>query len=202
MYDGTLDLAVLLDPVTSLPYIIRSYENHSFFGRVTQDLVVHDYTTVNGVGFPRRFKTIFNREYVVSDYSVDSVIVNSDIASTSFKGPAGRLPEHAPRRDRLYDFAEIGEFNSFYSWNGQYAGTFENVTAVNPWADLPGVWLVTVTNAPGVRQLVIEVGNSVVVLDAPPHQSLLIIQWVRERLGKSVTHIWVSGQLQCCGDQF
>ncbi|KAM5344605.1 hypothetical protein ACJ41O_013140 [Fusarium nematophilum] len=189
VYDGTLDISVAFDKDTHLPYLIRSRENHSFFGPSTHDLIVHDYTTVNGVRFPRRFKTIYNREHVLTDYSVGDVIVNSGISSERLNGPPDRLPSHRPRRDRLYGFAEIGEASAIYTWS-EYTGTFANLTATRPWQDLPGVWHVAVADAPTYSQMVLEIGSNVIVLDAPPHQSLLVIRWVRETLGKTVTHIW------------
>ncbi|KAI8669619.1 hypothetical protein NCS57_00777200 [Fusarium keratoplasticum] len=191
IYDKTLDISVLLEEDTKLPYLIRSYENHSFFGPSTNDLFLNDYVTVKGVKFPRRFQTIYNRKHLLTEYSVAKVLVNPGIPSTRFDGPPGRFLEaHVPRRDRLYGFAEIGENNAYYRWAGQYTGTFANLNASQPWKDLPGVWLLTVTDAPSYRQLILELGNNVVVLDAPPHQSLLVLRWVREMLNKTVTHVW------------
>ncbi|KAI8674213.1 hypothetical protein NCS55_00744200 [Fusarium keratoplasticum] len=191
VYDKTLDISVLLEEDTKLPYLIRSYENHSFFGPSTNDLFLNDYVTVKGVKFPRRFQTIYNRKHLLTEYSVAKVLVNPGIPSTRFDGPPGRFLEaHVPRRDRLYGFAEIGENNAYYRWAGQYTGTFANLNASQPWKDLPGVWLLTVTDAPSYRQLILELGNNVVVLDAPPHQSLLVLRWVREMLNKTVTHVW------------
>ncbi|KAH7265979.1 hypothetical protein NW759_008042 [Fusarium solani] len=191
IYDKTLDISVLLDEDTKLPYLIRSYENHSFFGPSTNDLFLKDYVTVKGVKFPRRFQTIYNRKHLLTEYSVARVLVNTGIPSAHFDGPPGRLlTAHVPRRDILYGFAEIGENNAYYRWTGQYTGTFANLKATQPWKDLPGVWLLTVTDAPSYRQLILELGNNVVVLDAPPHQSLLVLRWVRERLNKTVTHVW------------
>ncbi|RBQ72874.1 hypothetical protein FVER14953_20555 [Fusarium verticillioides] len=46
---------------TKLPYIIRSYEYHGIYGNSTQDLVVYNYTTVDGVKFPGRFKIMYNK---------------------------------------------------------------------------------------------------------------------------------------------
>ncbi|KAF5026951.1 hypothetical protein F66182_981 [Fusarium sp. NRRL 66182] len=191
VYDGTLDLSVGFDAETHLPYLVRSRENHNFFGLSTNDLVVHDYKTVNGVHFPHRFKTVYNNQHVMSDYSVADVLVNTGVPSARLQGPAGRLPSNTPTRDPVYGFAEIGLSNGFYSW-GEYTGTFANFTATQRWKDLPGAWHVAVTDAPSYSQLILEVGDNVIVLDAPPHQSRLVMRWVREKLGKSVTHIWPS----------
>ncbi|RTE68868.1 hypothetical protein BHE90_016758 [Fusarium euwallaceae] len=190
IYDETLDLSVLLDDVTHLPYIIRSYENHNFFGPSTHDLFLSDYVSVEGVKFPRRLQTIYNRKHLLTDYTVANISVNTMIPPELFDAPPGRLEAHAPRRDNLYGFAEIGETNALYRWNGVYTGTYNNFNATQPWDDLPGVWLIEVANAPGYRQLVLEIGKDVIVLDAPPHQSHLVIRWVEKTLKKSVTHVW------------
>jgi hypothetical protein len=47
-------------------------------------------------------------------------------------------------------------------------------------------------DSPGYTQLVIEFDDAVFVFDSPPHQSELVMEWVRQSLGKSVTHLWVS----------
>ncbi|KAM0415661.1 hypothetical protein ACHAPT_013388 [Fusarium lateritium] len=188
IYDRILDISVLLDEETHLPYLIRSYENHSFFGPSTNDLFLNDYVTVRGIKSPSRFQTIYNRKHLLTDYSVASILVNTGISPARFDGPPNRLPAHTPRRDRLYGFAEIGENNAYYRWTGQDTGTFANLTVTQPWKDLPGVWLLAVTDAPSYRQLILEIGDKVVVLDAPPHQSLLVMRWVRETLKKTVTH--------------
>ncbi|KAH6981544.1 hypothetical protein BKA56DRAFT_672355 [Ilyonectria sp. MPI-CAGE-AT-0026] len=109
VYNAVLDLTVIFNPNTSLPYIIRSYENHKLFGRSTHDLLVHDYTQIEGVMFPKRLKTIYNGDLLLADYV-----------------------------------------------------------------------------------MVVELDDSVIVFDAPAHQSILVMQWVQETLGKSVTHVWSS----------
>lgn len=148
--------------------------------------------TVNGVKFPRRFQTIYNRKHLLTEYSVDSVSVTA-ITPKRFMGPLGRpLPAQLPRRDISYDFAEIGESHAYYRWTGGYTGSFGNLNVTQPWKDLPGVWLLTVTDAPNYRQLVLELADNVVVLDAPPQQSRLVLRWVREKLNKTVTHVWVN----------
>ncbi|RSL52537.1 hypothetical protein CEP54_010869 [Fusarium duplospermum] len=190
IYDETLDISVLLDEVTHLPYIIRSYETHNFFGPSTNDLFLRDYVSVEGVKFPRRLQTIYNNKHLLTDYTVANISVNTMIPAELFDGPVERLEAHAPRRDNLYGFAEIGETNALYRWTGMYTGTMTNFNATQPWKDLPGVWLITVNNAPGYRQLVLEIGRDVIVLDAPPHQSHLVIHWVENTLKKSVTHVW------------
>ncbi|KAH6952441.1 hypothetical protein BKA56DRAFT_663714 [Ilyonectria sp. MPI-CAGE-AT-0026] len=192
VYDATLELAVILDPQTYLPYIIRSYENHKLFGRSTHDLLLQDYASVDGVMFPQRFKIYYNGDLLLTDYVADEVLVNTNMEPTLFDAPGSRAEANIPTRDSSYDFAEIGGFHQSYLWNGPYVGTLSNISAINPYPDLPGVWLVVVEDAPLYRQMVLELDDSVIVLDAPPHQSILIIQWALKTLGKPVTHVWPS----------
>ncbi|KAF5026944.1 hypothetical protein F66182_974 [Fusarium sp. NRRL 66182] len=191
VYDGTTGLAVLLDPDTHLPHIIRSYEDHPFFGPSTNDLLVYNYAEVDGVQFPQRFKTIYNGRQVVADFVADQVSTNVEGIEESFARPGnGTVPQSsAPIRDPEYSFAEIGEMAAVFLWPGAYSGTVEAMDAVatQPYQDVPGLWILN----EALRQAVIELEDgSVIVLDAPPHQSKVVIEWVRQKLGKNVTHVW------------
>ncbi|RSL96332.1 hypothetical protein CDV31_013510 [Fusarium ambrosium] len=191
IYDHNLELAVMFDPDSNLPYMIRSYENHPIFGPSTNDLLMMNYTSIQGVQFPRQFKTIYNNQHLLSNYIADEVIVNPGLDPTFFDGPAGQEPP-ALARNSEYSFAEIGQLSSIWLWIGPYTATLDTLTATQPFPDLPGVWDLSRDDPLGRRQLVLEVGDAVVVLDAPPHQSHLVIQWVRQTLGKSVTHVFLT----------
>ncbi|KAJ4162938.1 hypothetical protein NW754_014359 [Fusarium falciforme] len=110
VYDATLDLTVILDPKTYLPYIIRSYENHKIFGRSTHDLLLQDYALVDGIMLPRRFKTYYNEDLLLTDYVADEVLVDTNLEPTLFDAPGSRAEANIPIRDSSYDFAEIGGF--------------------------------------------------------------------------------------------
>ncbi|KAH6949740.1 hypothetical protein BKA56DRAFT_506653, partial [Ilyonectria sp. MPI-CAGE-AT-0026] len=192
VHDETTGLAILFDADTHLPHIIRSYEDHPFYGPSTHDLLVHSYTEVNGVQFPQRFRTIYNGRNVIGDYVADQVLVNSQLPADFFSKPGnGTIPERSvPILDSEYSFAEIGETSANFIWAGPYTHTFADLEAATtqPFEDIPGLWIMSLT----MRQAVVELEDgSVIVLDAPPHQSKLVLQWVRERLGKNVTHVWV-----------
>ncbi|CAN9426199.1 unnamed protein product [Alternaria alternata] len=178
---------------TGLPYIIRSYENHHFFGPSTHDLKVSDYVTVDGVQLPTRFKTIYNNKHLLGDYRADEVMVNSQLASNFFSAPGnGTIPEASiPTHDPEYSFAEIGELAAIHLWGGAYPGSLDVLEATQPLADVPGLWELNIAGGMGMRQAVVELADgSVIVLDAPPHQSKVIIEWANQRLGKPVTHVW------------
>ncbi|KAJ0332927.1 hypothetical protein COL5a_001655 [Colletotrichum fioriniae] len=190
---GYLD--VLFDPATNLPYIIRSYEDHPIFGKSTHDLLVHDYNEVKGFQVPQRFKTIYNGKHLIGDYRADQTIINGDLPSDFFAVPGnGTVPASSvPNRDTQYSFSEIGETSANFLWPGAYTGTKESIAAsfAQPLQDLPGFWTISPGGDLGMRQGLIELEDgSVIVLDAPPHQSKLVIEWVQGNLGKNITHVW------------
>ncbi|KXH33025.1 hypothetical protein CSIM01_05160 [Colletotrichum simmondsii] len=195
VHDDTLDLTVLFDPATNLPYIIRSYEDHPFFGESTHDLLVHDYAEVSGVQIPQRFKTIYNGKHLIGDYRADQTIVNDSLPSDFFAVSGnGTVPEFSvPNRNVQYSFSEIGETSANFLWPGAYTGTKESIAASisQPLQDLPGFWTISPGGDLGMRQGLVELEDgSVIVLDAPPHQSKLVIEWVQSNLGKNITHVW------------
>jgi hypothetical protein len=64
--------------------------------------------------------------------------------------------------------------------------------ATQPLADVPGVWELNIAGGMGMRQAVVELADgSVIVLDAPPHESKVIIEWANQTPGKPVTYVWV-----------
>ncbi|KAH7402739.1 hypothetical protein BKA66DRAFT_564639 [Pyrenochaeta sp. MPI-SDFR-AT-0127] len=193
VHDENLGITVLFDPQTNLPNIIRSYEQHPFFGPSTHDLAVSNYIVVNGVQLPRRFKTIYNNKHLIGDYRADEVLANSQISSGLFSVPGnGTIPKTSiPIRDPEYSFAEIGETSALFLWGGAYTGSLDVLEATQPLADVPGLWVLSRDDPLGMRQAIIELDDgSVIVLDAPPHQSKIVMDWAKQTLGKPVTHVW------------
>ena len=82
-------------------------------------------------------------------------------------------------------------------WYGGYLGSLKNVTVSYPVPELPGLIHLQFNDAPGYTTTVAHMEDAVMVTDAPPHQSKLVIQWVKEHLNKSVTHLLVSRETSC-----
>jgi hypothetical protein len=184
---------VIFDPATSLPYIIRTVEDNAIFGISNRDLQVFNYTSVDGIMFPTRFTTLYNNA-IIEDFEIADIKVNSQLPADFYNGlPAnnstGSPAAAAPQQN--YTHAELGEWNDNMLYSTQYTGTLNNVSATHPAPGLDHVWRLVFKDSPGYTQLVLDFDDAVFVLDAPPHQSDLVIQWVQQNLGKRVTHLWV-----------
>ena len=83
----------------------------------------------------------------------------------------------------------LGSMNML--WYGGYQGKLSNITVTHPMPGLPLTHIIF-NDSPGYSTLIAEFEDGVMVTDAPPHQSKLIIQWVKENLKKPITHLLVS----------
>lgn len=185
-----------MDPDNNLPYIIRSTEEHVIFGSSTYDILLTEYKSVSGVQFPTRFKSILNQRRLLGDYRADEVIVNPSLNSDMFMIQGQRQETNVPSRNTEYGFAEIAEWSAAHMWYGEWTRTEENYTISKPFADLPGLWHMDPgSTPPAYKQAILEFENEVVVLDAPPHQSHIVIQWINDNIGKPITYIWVGNHL-------
>jgi hypothetical protein len=116
--DESLNLTVILDPKTSLPYIIRAYEDHHIYGPSKNDFVVYNYTSVGGLQLPRRVKYMYNDVSMLFDSIIGDVQVNPSFPSGFFDGlPLDQvnitelgLPPSPPMLSQEYGDAEVFEF--------------------------------------------------------------------------------------------
>jgi hypothetical protein len=69
-------------------------------------------------------------------------------------------------------------------WYGGYAGTLKNLTVIQLVPGLPKLHHLTFNDAPAYRKLVAEFEDAVMVVDSPPHQSKLTIEWIQGTLGR------------------
>ena len=74
-------------------------------------------------------------------------------------------------------------------WTGEYTGTLANLVVTKPMPSLPNLYHLLFSDAPTYTCVVADFGNAVMVTDAPPHQSKLVIQWIKDTLKKSPTHL-------------
>ena len=185
---------MIFDPVSGLPYIIRSREDHKLFGPSNKDLYLLNYTSVNGVIFPHRFTTLYNGE-TIEDFDISSITVNPKFSKDFFSDLPTNATVPAPGHataNATYEHAELGEWYQNMLWRGPYIASLNNITAVHPIKTLPNLWYISFGAASGYRQTVMAFKDAVIVTDAPPHQTDLINQWVKENIGRPITHVWVS----------
>ena len=88
----------------------------------------------------------------------------------------------------------MGLFNpsSNLLWYGGYFGKLSNITVSNPIPELSKLHHLVFNDAPAYAQTIGEFEDGVMVVDAPPHQSKLVIEWVQKTLKKNVTHLLVN----------
>ncbi|KAH7325578.1 hypothetical protein B0I35DRAFT_493444 [Stachybotrys elegans] len=193
LHDNRLNLTIALDPESFLPFIVRSFEDHPIRGLTFKDLQLYDYTEVEGIKFPRQQKMLYD-DSTIEETVVSRIRVNPAFDAEFFQGldpnattTVPSPPEQAPD----YGHALLGEFWSNTIWTGPYQGTFDGINASTPAADLPGAHHLAFAGST-ISQLVLEFEESVLVFEAPHHQSDLVIQWVETHIGKPITHLWPS----------
>lgn len=194
VHDNQLDLTVAFDPDTKLPFVIRSFEDHAILGRTENDLRLFNYTEIDGLKFPTQRLTIQNDTSVLEQISFDRIVPNPEFPKGFFDGLADGesvTPRVAPSQIKGYSHAEIGEYWSNALWGGPYTGTYDNVTTETLGDDLPNAHRLLVENSPNLEHLILDFEDGVIVYEAPPHQTDLVIRWVKEYLKKPITHIYV-----------
>jgi hypothetical protein len=184
-------MSILFDPTTYLPFAIRTYEDHPFFGPSTNDLRVYDYTSVDGLMIPRHYKVMYNNGRLITDFLADEVAANIDVEQSFFDVPAERGNLSVPVTDPALT-AYIGEKYANYLWFGRFNFTAADFEAQQLYTDMPGVWVIRMPSVASYRQVLLETDSYVVVLDAPGDQALVLQEWVGMNIGKPITQVWVS----------
>lgn len=198
--DEILNLTVVFDPATSLPHIIRSYEQHHIYGLSTNDLQLSNYTEIDGVKFPLRQQRVYdnplNSDAVLEDVLIEHVEVNPNFIHGFFDGlPSNQsdTSKTAPKQDPERGRAVVGEgFSNMISGLESHASAgVGKLNASHPAKDLPKLWNLQWENTI-YAQLVMEFENGVVIAEAPLHQAKPMIAWVKQHIGKPITHVWPS----------
>ncbi|KAL7952088.1 metallo-beta-lactamase superfamily protein [Trichoderma barbatum] len=195
VHDYDLNITVIFDAHTHYPKIIRSFEDHAIFGLTTHDLVLSNYAEASGIQFPHRRMVLYNGSAILEDTTVSRVSVNPPFAPGFFDGLEANETQTRsapPKRISGYTHAEIGEYWYNTLWGGEYTGTYNNLSVVQPASDLPRVHKLLFLDSSNLEQLVLEFDDAVIVFEAPPHQTDLVIRWVKEKLKKPITHLWPS----------
>jgi hypothetical protein len=195
VHDDHLNLTIAFDPESHLPFLVRSFEDHPIFGPVGKDLQLYSYTEVEGILFPQQQKTLYREDFVLEHTAISRIHVNSTFEPGFFDGLGPDETDTVPAPPQPiegYGHALLGEWWSNTMWPGLYQGTYGAASATLPAADLPGAHRLEFMDGPVMAQLVLEFEESVIVFEAPPHQTKLVIQWVKETLDKPISHVYVS----------
>ncbi|KAJ3530450.1 hypothetical protein NM208_g9323 [Fusarium decemcellulare] len=195
VHDQNLDLVIAFDLKTDLPYIVRSFEDHAIFGRTENDLRLFNYTETDGIQFPTQRLVLQNGTSVVEQTAFSKVILNPDFSDDFFEGmeeSKSATPRAAPAKIAEYSHAEIGEWWTNALWSGPYAGTYDNITTETLGPDLPNAHRLLVENNPVIEHLILDFEDGVIVYEAPPHQTDLVIRWIQENLKKPITHVFAT----------
>ena len=117
VHDPSLNLTVLFDPETYLPYVVRAYENHRLFGLSTNDFVLNNYTAIDGIQFPQYIHTMYNERNLLVHTIRDAITINPSFAAGFFDGlsqdliaqTGSQLKPAAAEVSTEYDAAEVFE---------------------------------------------------------------------------------------------
>ena len=198
-----LGLAMLIDLTSHLPYAIRSEEYHIVFGNSTSDLVLSGWSEVDTgsqgakVLLPHHFQTVYNSKSVLEDFLITSISVNSKLSDDFFDAhitggdsDTSKKPSK-PEQNPEYPRSEIHESFESGLWSGPF-GDFAGVSDVVIENPIPGLKeIITLYIAyPDYVQLLVEFENGLLITDAPPHRSKIILDWVESNMnGKHITHV-------------
>ncbi|KAF8242331.1 hypothetical protein K440DRAFT_131665 [Wilcoxina mikolae CBS 423.85] len=187
IHDPTQNITIHLSPHTHLPHTILS---------PTAVYRVYNYSATQGVMFPRRFLRLDpETEDVLEDFLVEDVTVNSRYPGDFFSSGEGeKKGAGVVGEEHSFTQTQLAAFSQNMLFTTPYAGRLENMTVTHP-LGAKGVYYLAFNDAPGYRQVVVEFEGEeggVLVVDAPPGQSLLVIEWVKRELRKNVTHIWIT----------
>lgn len=198
--DSSLNLTVIFDPKTYLPARVRAYEDHPILGRSTNDLVLYNYTIVDGISFPQNVKLLYNEDLMLQEIYLDTFKINPALDPTFFDGLPVSIsnqtfsgaPPAPPQYSQFFSEAQIFEFSQNFFYAGPYSGTLPNLTVIKPIDSLPNIYHLTFEDNTVYRTIVAVFDDAIMVTDAPPQQSLLVIQWVRQTFNRPVTHLLVT----------
>ncbi|RKL42685.1 hypothetical protein BFJ70_g4380 [Fusarium oxysporum] len=186
--DPSQELTVIFDPKASLPYIIRTIEDHPIYGESTKDLYLSSYKVVQGIKFAHTVQTIYNSTNqgvnpVLEDFIIDKVIINPSFPSKFFDGISkdkSLAPKSAAKKIPGISAGLMTEYNSNMLGTALKNANIENLKVETPVSDLPQVHWVIVDddNDLGVKQMAIEFEHEVIILDAPPQWTKAVMKWL------------------------
>ena len=113
--DASTNITVIFDPHTFLPTRVRVYEDHQIFGRSTNDILLYNYTVIDGISFAQNVKLLYNEDLMILEMLYESFNVNPVFPPNFFSGLSIALinqtvlglPPKAAEVSNLYNSAEV-----------------------------------------------------------------------------------------------
>lgn len=200
-------LSLLIDEISMMPCAVRSREMHPVFGNSTNDLVFSQWSKVDvhakgkagkkAILLPHRLQTVYNEVSSLEDFVIDSISINQVLAPDTFAGtPApngtdgGRTPK-TPAVSDDYPRSEVHEAFESGLWGGPFTpfANVSNVVIKHPipgFKDISTVWIAY----PDYVQVLVELDDGLIITDAAPHRSKVMLDWVDQNMkGKRITHV-------------
>ncbi|KAF4446985.1 hypothetical protein F53441_9456 [Fusarium austroafricanum] len=195
--DTYYQITVIMDPNTYLPYIVRRAEEHPIYGSSTKDFYLSSYKKVQGIMFPHTIQTIYNSttqnlNAVLEDFVIDWVTVDPQWPKNFFKTldkKKSKTPQVMPGKVSGVSNGLVTDYSSSMVGSGVQKVDAKKLKWTSS-DDLPQVhWLIIDDSEVGFKQLVLEFEEDVIVCDAPPQWSKIVMKWIKEKLNKKVTHV-------------
>ncbi|KAL7893259.1 hypothetical protein HDV64DRAFT_272781 [Trichoderma sp. TUCIM 5745] len=193
-----LDLLLLIDRSTFLPFAVRAAEDHLIFGPSTSDMVFFNYTNISVGGhqmrFPHRIQTLYNTVSVIEDFVIDKLTVNPKFEADFFLPSNSTETSHtAPRSSSDYPRSEVHEFFETGLWGGPFGEAYNSssvqVAPVFPNGSTPEIMNLFV-GYPDYIQMLVEMEDGLIITDAPAFRSNIVVEWVKKYMGgKKITHV-------------
>jgi Metallo-beta-lactamase superfamily len=195
-----LGLSLILNNTSCVPHLVRSRENDPIFGPSTTDVAFTNYSIVSLPGngssilLPHRMQTVYNSINVIEDFIIDKYTLNPVLSAKFFEPHAsanGQGYASPPRQSAIYPRSEVHQFYEAGLWSGPFGEMFNvsNVVVEYPLANLTSVKSIYV-GYPDYVQLLVEIDGDLLITDAPPHRSSIILDWVTQNMGdKKITYV-------------
>ena len=193
-----LGLTLILNSTTYLPYMIRSYEEHTIYGHSTNDVLLSNYSILRSLDnesilLPHRIQTVYNTFNMIENFIVDKIYLNPSWPDAFFDPlpeSQSQTPRTPPLQSTEYQRSEVHEFFETALWNGPFGEAY-NVSDVHVEYPVPGFKAIRslYIGYPDYLQLLVEFSDGLLITDAPPHRSKIILEWVKQNVGKNITHV-------------
>ncbi|UKZ48031.1 hypothetical protein TrVGV298_002267 [Trichoderma virens] len=199
VHDHSLNLTVLFDPETYLPFVVRAYENHRIFGPSTNDYILANYSVIDGLRIPQTVHTLYNEGNLLFHTIRDAITINPQFEAGYFDGlsndqigqTGSQLKPTPAESSSEYDPAEVFENNENLVWYGPYPGSLETLNVSRPVAGLPNFYNLVFEGS--IYACTVGIfDDAIIVADAAPHQSKLVIQWIKQTFHRRPTHLLIS----------